>query len=248
MERKNEFLGRTYIVLGVFLLLAMVILFKVFKITILEGEKWRAKGGVNVKYVPMSSERGNIYAFDGRLLATSLPYFEIRMDMAVSSKKLFDAKIDSLSYMLSAYVDNSKTPSQWKKALRKAKYKKRPNRYFLIANKLDYDEMRRVKTFPILREGRYTGGLRVETHTRRAKPFGMLASRTIGVDRQNAQKVGLEGYFDTVLKGSVEERLMKRISNGVWVPVYDPSEFGLKKGSDIVTNLDMDIQDVGNFY
>ncbi len=245
MESRNEFLGRTYIVLGVFLILGLVILFKVFTVTIVEGDKWRAKGGVNVKYVPIASERGNIYAVDGRLLATSLPYFEVRMDLSVPSSKLFESKIDSLSYMLSAYIDNSKSPSQWKRKLVNSRSKKKNGyRYFPIASKLDYDDMRFLKSFPIFNEGRYGGGLIIVRHSRRAKPFGGLAARTVGVDRENAQKIGLEGYFDSILKGSTEEKLMKKISGGMWVPVYDPSEFGVKKGSDIVTNLDMDIQDV----
>lgn len=57
-----------------------------------------------------------------------------------------------------------------------------------------------------------------------------MASRTIGVDRENADRVGLEGYFDRFLKGDSDQRLMKRLSASeeIWVPVYDPSENEIK--------------------
>jgi hypothetical protein len=75
----------------------------------------------------------------------------------------------------------------------------------------------------------------VARYGKRVKPYKELASRTIGVDRVNADRIGLEGYFDKFLKGDTDQRLMKRLSPGedIWVPVYDPSENEIKRGDDI---------------
>ena len=79
--------------------------------------------------------------------------------------------------------------------------KKNKNRYLFIAKGLDTEEVELVRSFPILRSGRYAGGyLELRYGTRKTvQPTGF---RTIGEDRENAQKVGLEGYFDKFLKGT----------------------------------------------
>ena len=50
----------------------------------------------------------------------------------------------------------------------------------LTPRKIDYTELQKVKKFPILRRGRYGGGLIIEQENRRVNPLGMLALRTLG--------------------------------------------------------------------
>ncbi len=249
MDRKNELLIRAYLVLLAFVILSAVILVRVVKVSVIEGEKWRKLSGVNVKMMPVYADRGNIYAEDGSLLATSLPFFEIRMDLMVPSQERFDNGIDSLSYYLSKHIDNSKSPREWKSQLSEVRkngieFKKPGSRYHLIAKRIDFDQLKMLKEFPILRYGRYGGGLIIEKHNKRDKPYKMLASRTIGVDRENADKIGLEGYFDNFLKGDTDEKLMKRIPGDIWIPVFDPTEIEEKQGDDVHTNIDIHIQDI----
>jgi len=88
----------------VFVLLAIVILSKVVTISLFEGEKWREKGGRNVKWVELNGERGNIYDERGNLLATSLPYFDIYVDVMTVSDELWNSDIDALCASLSAML------------------------------------------------------------------------------------------------------------------------------------------------
>ena len=162
----------------------------------------------NVKWMEVDADRGNIYADDESLLATSLQFFEIRMDATVPDAKLFKSKVDSLALMLSKSVRTDKTYGEWKQTLYQAR--KQKNRYLFIAKGLDTEEVELVRSFPILRSGRYAGGYLELRYGTRKKPFNQLASRTIGEDRENAQKVGLEGYFDKFLKGPTDKRLMKK--------------------------------------
>ena len=244
MNRRTELLGRAYFVVSVFAILALVIAFRVIKISLIEGDKWRAKGSKNVKWMEVDADRGNIYADDESLLATSLQFFEIRMDATVPDAKLFKSKVDSLALMLSKSIRPDKSYAEWKQTLYQAR--KQKNRYLYIAKALDTEEIEMVRKFPIFRSGRYAGGYLELRYGTRKKPFNQLASRTIGEDRENAQKVGLEGYFDKFLKGPTDKRLMKKIDNSkdIWVPVYDPSEFEIKRGDDIVTTLNVHLQDV----
>lgn len=243
-KRKTELLARAYFVLVLFVVIAIVITFRVIKISVFEGEKWRSKGEVNVRWMKVDTDRGNIYSDDESLLATSLQLFEIRMDMLASKEEVFWKNIDSLSNVLSTTIRKDKSSAEWRKALVDARKKK--NRYFFIAKGLDIGTVKEVRKFPFFRLGRFASGYMEIRYGKRVKPFKELASRTIGEDRENAQKVGIEGYFDKFLAGPVDERLMKRISatDNIWIPVYDPSEVEVKRGDDVITTLNVNLQDI----
>ncbi len=244
MDRKKELLVRVYMVLGAFIILAMVIMVRVVKVSLVEGDKWKDRSKHNVKMRTLTAERGNIYAEDYNLLSTSLKFFEIHMDLTVSKESLFYDNIDSLAYCLSKSIGKHKSQSEWKNDLVRAKKDKK--QYYPIARRITVEEFNQVKRFPILRKGRNAGGLISESFNKRTKPYNEFASRTIGEDRLNASKIGLEGYFDTFLKGDSTQVLMKRISpvKDDWVPIYDLENFEPGRGNDIVTTISIDIQDI----
>jgi cell division protein FtsI (penicillin-binding protein 3) len=249
MDRKKELLWRAYLVMFFFVVATAVILFRIFNISFIERDKWRQKGEANVQWRTVDADRGNIYAEESNLLSTSLQFFEVRMDMSIIRKDDFNDGVDSLAIFLSNFDPDfirKKTAAQWKSDLKSAR--KRGNKYFFIAKGLDIDAFNKLKKAPILRLGVHRGGLVKSRYGKRMKPFGELASRTIGVDRDNADRVGLEGYFERFLKGDLDQRLMKRLPNNygekdVWVPVYDPSENDTKQGDDIYTTINIDMQD-----
>ena len=242
MDKKKELLIRAYFVLFCFVLYAIVIAYRVINISVVEGDKWREKGGHNVKWMKVEADRGNIFDRNGNLLATSLPFFEIRMDLTVPRPDCFNKGIDSLSYSLAKIFPDGKSKRQWKEELLSARKSK--SQYHFIAKDLSYDALNRLKGLPIFREGRARGGLIIEKNNERQKPFRQLASRTIGEDRENASMIGLEGTYDKFLRGTSEQKLMKKIPPGFWVPVFEPSEIDQGKGDDVVTTLDVHFQDI----
>ncbi|MFZ1750797.1 MAG: penicillin-binding protein [Saprospiraceae bacterium] len=249
MDRKKELLWRAYLVMFFFVVATAVILFRIFNISFIERDKWRQKGEANVKWKVVDADRGNIYAEESILLSTSIQFFEVRMDMSIIRKDDFNDGVDSLAQFLSAFDEDfirRKSAKEWKNDLKAAR--KRGNKYFFIAKGLDIDAFNKLKNAPILRLGPIRGGMVKNRYGKRMKPFGELASRTIGVDRANADRVGLEGYFERFLKGQTDQRLMKRLPNNygekdIWVPVYDPSENEIKTGDDIYTTINIDMQD-----
>jgi cell division protein FtsI (penicillin-binding protein 3) len=70
----------------------------------------------------------------------------------------------------------------------------------------------------------------------------LLANRTIGLSRDNASKVGLEQSYDSLLKGTTGQRLMRYIA-GAYMPV-EGVEVDPENGKDIITTLDTYMQDV----
>ncbi len=252
MDNKNELLVRVYFVMCLFILFAIAILFRVIKITTIEGEKWRSKGDVYVKWMDTKVDRGDIYDANGNILATSLPFFDIRMDLVKPTKASFDKNIDSLAICLHELWPYGKSAAEWKSELISGriaglstdKDSREGKRYYFIANGIPLSELEKLKKFPLWREGRLGGGLIVERRSKREKPFREIASRTIGTDRENAEKVGIEGSFDKFLRGKTTKQLMKRIHSNLWVPVMNPGEFDATKGDDIITTLDIHFQDI----
>lgn len=240
---KDEIIIRTYVIFLLFVLSGFLILGRVVQIGVLEGDNWRSRGdSLYLRHQPIEPERGNILSSDGRMLVTSLPLFEVRMDLLSIPKDKFVKNIDSLALCLSRYVN----PALSERAFRDLMWRERQagNRYLLIKDEVSYTQMERIKTFPLFRMGGNKGGLIVIKKSRRERPFRMLASRTLGSVREGAKPVGLEGYYDAVLGGEKGSRLVQKVSKDIWVPVDDISDYEPKRGQDIITHIDIDVQDI----
>src|SRR4030095_10384155 len=116
--------------------------------------------------------------------------------------------------------------------------------YYLLKRKVSFEEYTQLRRFPLVRLGKNTSGFIAEVRNVRLNPYQLLAYRTIGLDRQNAQKVGLEQTYDTLLKGTTGQRLIRYIAGGVAVPVEDDYQVEPENGKDIVTTIDTRIQEI----
>ncbi len=248
MEIKNEVLYRVYGVLfGLVLPIAAVLIYQTVKIGYLEGAKWRARGEeLYLDYRPLAADRGNILARDGSLLATSIPFFDLYFDPNSTgmSERDFEHHIDSLSWYMANFVDNTFTPGGYKRYL--IEQRKAGARYLPIKKKVTYTEKRFIESFPLFNLGRMRGGFIAKQRSERKRPFGLLAQRTIGYVRDGAKPVGLEGYFDRELGGYPGRQLMIKVdgANDIWIPVNDLTELEPESGDDILTTIDINLQDI----
>jgi cell division protein FtsI (penicillin-binding protein 3) len=252
VEIKKDILWRVYLSFIGIVLLSLAVLGRVFYIQHVEGDHWRAlSDSLHQKYMELDAERGNNYSEDGQMLSTSIPYFDVYIDFGAEglrdkNGKRFKENLDSFAISLSNFFRDStgapeKTISEYKKELKTAY--NQGNRYFLLRKNLSFDEYKAFRGFPLVRLGKNKSGIIVQTNTRRLNPFGMLARRTIGLSRANAQNVGLERTYDSMLKGNTGKRLVRFISGGAYVPV-EGYEIEPENGRDIITTLDVNIQDV----
>jgi cell division protein FtsI (penicillin-binding protein 3) len=242
---KKDILWRVYLVYFSVLLFSLGIIGKAAYIQFVEGEELVKKSEENdLRYVTIKANRGNILSTDGSFLATSIPIFEIRMDVDSEhiSDKYFNEKVDSLAFRLSQLFGN-KSKYQYKKILTSARAK--GNRYLLLKRRVTYDQLKEIRTFPILRKGKFRGGLIIDPKTARKLPYKELAKRTIGYENEKEDiHVGLEGAYGDVLTGQHGQELRRRINNGDWMPVFDEKKLEPRNGKDIVTTIDINIQDV----
>ena len=188
----------------------------------------------------VEGNRGNIFSEGGDLLATSVPIYEVRMDMKIASEELFRDNYVALADSLSMLFGKASS-ERYQEILRQGRANN--NRYLLLARNVNYIEMQRLKQFPIFSAGRYKGGVIYQRKMIRRKPYRLLASRSIGYLNEDI-KVGLEAGFDNYLSGASGKRLETKLAGGVWRPVDENSEFDPEDGMDIVTSLDINLQDV----
>ncbi|WP_342331041.1 penicillin-binding protein [Pedobacter sp. FW305-3-2-15-E-R2A2] len=246
MNIRANILLRVYLSFGLIVLLAVAVLVRLCDVQFVEGHKWRAMAdSLSTKYINVEAARGNIYSSDGSLLATSIPEYELRMDLfagGIDDDKVFYGKVDSLALKLSQFFKD-KTPKEYSRYLRSAR--KDSARYLLIKRKIGYQELKTIRTFPLYNIGKYSGGLIAVQQNKRIKPFKFLASRTIGYKNENvANGVGLEGAYGNYINGESGKRLVQRIAGGVWMPVNDEAEVAPKEGADIISTIDINMQDL----
>lgn len=246
MEVKRDILWRVYLCFIGIVLLSFAVLGRAFYIQHVEGDYWRnMSDSMHQKFIELDADRGTIYSEDGQMLSTSIPYFDIYIDFAAEGLrdkggKRFKENIDSFCIALAGYFGD-KSAKEYKKDLQLAYNEK--ERYYSLKKALSFDQYKAFREFPLARLGRNKSGVIVEVKTKRLNPFGVLARRTIGLSRENAQNVGLERTYDSLLKGSTGRRLVRFISGGAYVPV-EGYEIDPENGKDIITTLDINIQDI----
>lgn len=186
--------------------------------------------------------RGDILARNGSPFATSVPYYQIRIDCTVSNPDTFKNNVEGLSRALANFFKN-KTAGEYKKELLQAR--KEGKRYKALGNRVvDYSELEQIKKFPILRLGANRGGIITEQKYKRNNPYGRLAYRTIGFINTEGVGVGIEGSCDYYLKGEPGQQTLQRMLGGEWRPINN-SEGTIppKDGYDIQTTIDIGIQE-----
>lgn len=243
MNIKRSILIRVRVAFLLVALLACAIPYKVAIVQLLEGEKWKTKAEqVNFQFREVQATRGNIYATDGSLLATSLPFYQVAIDPTVVEDAKFKSGLDSLATMLANFYQD-KSAMDYKRMILDARSNQK--QYLMINRRqIDYQDMKKMALWPIFKEGRVKGGVIFEKLERRYQPFGSLASRALGTLNVDGDGSGIEYSFNKQLKGQNGKALFQRLSGGVWKPLFDVDDTEPLNGYDIQTTLDVNIQDV----
>ncbi len=254
MEVKRDILWRVYLAYLGIIIFSLCIIGKVIYIQQFQGEQWLSMAKQQQqRVVAIDADRGTIYSEDGSMLSTSIPYFDIYIDFGAEglrdkNGKRFKENLDSLSFSLANFFRDQST-SEYKKLLQKGYQKK--DRYFPLKKNINFQQWKALRDFPLVRLGKNKSGFIAEVKHKRLNPFGLLANRTIGLSREfvgddgkmKNTNVGLEKTYDNVLKGESGSKLVRFLAGGVYVPI-DGSEIEPQHGKDIVTTIDVNIQDI----
>jgi cell division protein FtsI (penicillin-binding protein 3) len=246
MAVRDEIVWRSGIVYFAIALLAAALLTRILILQFIQHGKWLDMSEKFVyKTAEVQANRGDILTSDGRLLASSVPYYTIYMDTRSTgmTAATWSNGISGLSAGLARLV-GERSAAGWKSAITEARRK--GDRYFLIKRKVDYATLKQLKELPIFREGQYKGGMVALVENRRILPNSDMAARTIGYLNlgNEGNEVGVEGAFDKDLAGKNGVAVKQRLTGGDWITVEGPNSVESRDGNDVVTTLDIDLQDV----
>ncbi len=115
----------------------------------------------------------------------------------------------------------------------------------LFPREVDYGEWEQLRRYPILN---YNLGMTytLAEYDRRIYPQGDLARRTIGRVTPNGNDYGLEMLYADALAGEHGFSLRQRIARGFSTRVGDAEHRAARDGMDLVTTLDLNVQDVAD--
>jgi cell division protein FtsI (penicillin-binding protein 3) len=174
-----------------------LIIYRIIVLQFIEKDEWMAVAAKNKKSdIRVRPNRGNIFACDGRLMASSIPTYYVYMDTRVPALreddgKLFKEKVDSVAMALSVYFGD-RTTEQYRSMLKKA-YREHRAEVALYPKRISYAQLKDLRRMPLFKMGRNKSGLITKELLRRVKPFGSLASRTIGDIYAEESKGGKNG-------------------------------------------------------
>ena len=230
-----------YRVISLYVFMCVIAVVVVSKILVIQRLNQEISSVNLPKLFKTEAPRGNIFSDDGSLLAISMPLYNVFLDLSVIDEQLFDDDINNLSQSLSILFKD-KSAKEYEQYLRDSKSKKR-NKYVKLRNKVSHNELTMLKSFPILKLGKNRGGLIAEERPNRENPFGLLARRTIGVLRES-NPIGLERAYNKTLSGTDGLQLKQRVGKSFWRNEESDLNSLPKSGNDIVTTINIDMQDV----
>lgn len=195
----------------------------------------------NYREATLKAARGNLFASDGSILATTVMRYDIYLDFKTMKDTVYTNNIGALSDSLSKMF--GKPRGEFRKKFDEQRKKK--NQYYTLVKGLDFDQYDRIRKFPIFRKGKNKGGFIVDRNYKRELATTEIGAGTIGMD-DGVHTAGLEGAFSKYLRGTDGKRLEQRINSSQWKPidfwkVQEPID-----GEDVYTTLDLRIQDIAH--
>lgn len=195
----------------------------------------------NYREATLKAARGNLFASDGSILATTVMRYDIFLDFKTMRDTIYTNNIGALTDSLSKMF--GKPRGEFRKKFDEQRKKK--NQYYTLVRGLDFDQYDRIRKFPIFRRGKNKGGFIVDRNYKRELATSEIGAGTIGMDNGEYSS-GLEGAFSKYLRGTDGKRLEQRINSSQWKPidfwkVQEPVD-----GEDVYTTLDLRIQDIAH--
>lgn len=194
--------------------------------------------------VTVKPNRGNIISSDGKLMASSLPEYRIYMDFKAGGVKKDTMLMNHLNEICEGLhrIFPDKSAAEFKAHIKKGRRQGSRN-YLLYPKRISYIQYKEAKRLPVFNLNKYKGGFHELAYNQRKKPFGSLATRTLGdlyADTTKGAKNGIELAFDSVLRGrdgiTHRQKVMNKYLNIVDIPPVD--------GCDVITTIDVGMQDI----
>lgn len=249
-----------------FIVGCIAIIGKLSMTTLIRAAEWNKRAEKELSDTSvLLPERGSILSANGNILACNQTLYDVRIDLRHPKFTKLTPKqwaaIDSLADSLDVYhprvkgldhpIDH-KSEDSWRHLFRTqfgiSSLKER-NKTVTIGTKMtleDYEKIRQFPFFKDIKSGGHKCPLYKEDHVVRVYPFGNMARLSIGrvYEDEKTRRVkgyaGLEMALDSLLYGKQGRARKVALTSGLgdWVDI--PAT----RGYDIITTIDIDLQDI----
>ncbi len=219
--------------------------------------------------VEIKPERGDIMDCNRKLLASSTPLYTIRLDCQIQRSELEKHAIkmgkDSLTEsswrrlaretcdLLPEIIGDGRTADDYYNLIiLNRESNTRPGRRDVkFLTDIDHSTLLKVKQLPLFRLPTRLSGMKLKSHDSRKYPYGELGRRVIGdvrIDPNEPERnrfLGIEGEYNHILHGKEGIQWMKVADEGA-ILNPDSTSIAVEHGADIVTTIDISIQDIAD--
>jgi cell division protein FtsI (penicillin-binding protein 3) len=247
-SNKQHILFRYLVVIGAILLFASLIIYNMFKTSVVHAQAWNDKAdSLLTRETVLNPERGRILSDNGSVLSANLNFYTARIDWKVEGfdRREFKKKLNALCDSLEAFMPQKKNAEQWKKDLT-AQFEARKSSVYPLFTGLTHSQFVRLKSFPFLELPKNKNGFYSDPTVKRVKPFGSMAARSIGsvgeVKNLSGQHgvSGLEMALDSLLYGVPGVKRRIQLTNRI----VDWESTPAVPGYDITTTINVQLQDI----
>lgn len=248
--------GRREIIQIVFVLIGLIFLIKLFSIQVLEGT-YKDLAAVNaIRKVPQPPVRGLIRDRNGKLIVYNSPEF----DLMIILKEV--KHFDSARFCSVFGIDQERLRNHFKNLRTEIRNRKaselQPYAFIRQLSTLDLARIQdNIDEFP----GFYIqdGSTRAYTSKAGANALGYvseISKQQLDRDKNNIYnageyigKSGIESYYEQYLRGKRGVKYLLRNKDGVIIGPYEDKRYDTLAypGQDIVTTLDLDLQEYGEY-
>lgn len=268
---KRRIFIRYGMITSFFLLIAIGIIWNMFRTTVIEAPAWNERAHKELSRIDtIQPERGSIIAANGNILACNVKVCDIKIDMrhnkiARLSKNTLTEKLDSLADILDEKYPrfNPKTADAATRAAKSWRVRFRQeidkdpgkrSRAVVIAKNRPLEEYDSARKLVFIRDFKGAGfrcPLYKEEHSRRIYPYGKMANRSIGRVHEKStgdpkKKGEIRGYSG--LEKDLDTLLYGK--PGYAKKVALTKGYGSwittppQRGYDLLTTIDIDLQDI----
>jgi cell division protein FtsI (penicillin-binding protein 3) len=244
----NKKVQRNYFFIAlVFGVIVVAIIVRAAIVSFVEGDFWIKLGEKTIRTgISIPATRGNIYSDNYELMATSEYRYRLYLDFWAEGVKEDTLRkyIKPLSAELNKMFPN-KSAAAYEAHIMKGWRQRSPNNreYRLDIGEVNYLQLKAIRQMPFFKQGQNKSGLYARSLVKRTKPYGTLASRTIGDiygEYDKGGKNGLELAYDSLLRGRPGTGTRQKVQ-GRNIQVTDKNPV---PGYDIISTIDINMQDI----
>ena len=247
---------------------------------VVNGEMWREKARAReVINRTEEARRGTIFSSDGKVLATTVPVCDLCLDLGrwpkrnsrgeavrnkegkvvmescIADERAWKQNVTKVCRILHEQFPSKGYEYYYNRIMREYA-KTSPSRCLYVERRVPYSKWDAIRKLPGW--GRCVVEKTAEGDVKsfvRAHIYGNMGENVIGLHYKTPQKegyTGLEGFYDSVLRGHDGQYVCRRLTLGTWIPVEDgsvPDEDSTLvrhrvDGKSIVATMDTRYQDI----